>query len=92
VDVKIGGGTIGTFSPEKAAHVVANPADYVPMKGQDLYKYLGMNESKSHASERLRAAGIPGIRYLDGGSRSGGKGTSNFVVFDDALPKILSRE
>lgn len=40
---------------------------------------------------RLREAGIPGIRYLDGGSRSAGEGTSNFVLFDDRLPRILER-
>ncbi len=33
--------------------------------------------------------GIPGIRYLDGGSRSAGQGSSNFVLFDDQLPRIL---
>jgi hypothetical protein len=44
------------------------------------------------ASNYLRSLGIPGIRYLDQGSRSGGKGTSNFVVFDDQIPKIVGRE
>ena len=41
----------------------------------------------------LRTAGIPGIRYLDGGSRGAGAGTSNFVVFpseENAL-SILER-
>jgi hypothetical protein len=33
------------------------------------------------ASTYLRQAGIPGIRYLDPGSRGAGQGTSNFVVF-----------
>lgn len=33
--------------------------------------------------------GIPGIRYLDGGSRGAGAGTSNYVLFDDRLPRIL---
>jgi hypothetical protein len=36
---------------------------------------------------KLRDAGIPGIRYLDAGSRGAGSGTSNYVVFD---PKMLS--
>ena len=40
----------------------------------------------------LLESGIPGIKYLDQGSRAGGKGTSNFVVFDDQIPKILGRE
>jgi len=48
--------------------------------------------SQAAASRDLAGFGIPGIRYLDGGSRSGGKGTSNYVVFDDKLPKILKRE
>ena len=38
-------------------------------------------------------AGIPGIRYLDGGSRASGAGTSNYVVFpgNEGLLKILER-
>lgn len=39
----------------------------------------------------LRAAGIPGIRYLDGSSRSAGAGTSNYVVFDPATIEILRK-
>jgi hypothetical protein len=39
----------------------------------------------------MRQAGIPGIKYLDGGSRNAGQGSSNFVVFDDGLLKILER-
>ncbi len=40
---------------------------------------------------RLREAGIPGIRYLDEGSRAAGEGTSNFVLFNDRLARILER-
>lgn len=50
--------------------------------GETLYKALrGRGLSADQASAQLREAGIPGIRYLDGGSRGQGKGTSNFVVF-----------
>lgn len=44
-------------------------------------------------SEALRQAGIPGIRYLDQGSRGTGEGTSNFVVFpgNEDLLTILKR-
>jgi hypothetical protein len=42
--------------------------------------------------ERLQAAGVPGIRYLDQGSRGKGEGTRNFVVFDDKLISILSKK
>jgi hypothetical protein len=51
-----------------------------------------MQKSQAEISETMRRAGIPGIKYLDQGSRAGGKGTSNFVVFDDQLPKIVGRE
>ena len=39
----------------------------------------------------LKESGIPGIRYLDGGSRGAGTGTYNYVLFDDQLPRILER-
>lgn len=42
-------------------------------------------------SERLREAGIPGVKYLDEGSRSRNRGTRNFVVFDDGLVDILKK-
>jgi hypothetical protein len=45
-------------------------------------------DPKKKASEALLAAGIPGIRYLDGGSRSDGQGTYNYVAFDENLIKI----
>jgi len=44
------------------------------------------------ASQIMKEAGIPGIKYLDAGSRGAGNGTRNFVVFDDQIPKILKRE
>lgn len=45
-------------------------------------------DPKKKASEALLAAGIPGIRYLDGGSRSDGEGTYNYVAFDENLIRI----
>jgi len=48
---------------------------------------------QAKASEDLRAFGIPGIRYLDGGSRSAGQGSSNYVVFpgNENMLRILER-
>jgi hypothetical protein len=43
------------------------------------------------ASTTLREAGIPGIRYLDQGSRGAGEGSHNAVVFDDATIEILRK-
>jgi hypothetical protein len=39
----------------------------------------------------LREAGIPGIKYLDQGSRAAGDGSRNYVVFDDKLIEILRK-
>lgn len=49
--------------------------------------------SQADLSAVLRNNGIPGIRYLDGGSRGAGVGSSNFVVFpgEEGLLKILER-
>jgi len=42
------------------------------------------------AAKLLNDKGIPGIKYLDARSRSVGEGTSNFVVFNEDIIKILS--
>src|SRR5215831_2371850 len=39
----------------------------------------------------LRDAGIPGIRYLDQGSRAKGEGSRNYVMFDDKLIDIIKK-
>ena len=46
------------------------------------------------AAEKLKNMGIPGVRYLDGGSRGAGDGTRNFVVFpgNEGILKILDRQ
>jgi len=56
--------------------------------------YAGMVEqtgSGSTAAAALKEAGIPGIRYLDGNSRSAGEGSYNYVMFDDAPISIQER-
>jgi hypothetical protein len=40
---------------------------------------------------QLHEAGIPGIRYLDAGSRNAGDGSRNTVVFDPAMIEILRK-
>lgn len=47
--------------------------------------------SAAKATEALRKAGIPGIKYLDQGSRAAGEGSRNYVVFDDALIEIIRK-
>lgn len=60
------------------------------MPGKTLLDVYGQG---GNAEEMLRQAGIPGIRYLDEGSRGTGQGTSNFVVFpgNEDLLTILKR-
>ena len=63
--------------------------------GGEAYGELsGTLGGSAKASQVLRQAGIPGIRYLDEGSRGTGKGTSNFVVFpgEEEAVRILNVE
>ena len=63
--------------------------------GQQIYEQIGykLGNGDVGAGEYLRGLGIPGIRYLDGGSRAAGTGTSNYVVFpgEEGLLSILER-
>ena len=83
---------------------LAAPSVYDPT-GQELLGLLRNRDAQLSAqsflsnglghdvSKQLRQSGIPGIRYLDGGSRGAGAGSSNYVVFpgeEEAL-KILER-
>jgi hypothetical protein len=64
------------------------------MTGEELLRYIERQRrftGSGKAEDALREAGIPGIRYLDGGSRGAGSGTMNTVLFDDSLVKILER-
>jgi hypothetical protein len=47
--------------------------------------------SEPAATVALREAGIPGIKYLDQGSRTAGEGSRNYVVFDDKIIDILRK-
>lgn len=56
---------------------------------QNISKILGGNQS--FASQLLAESGIPGNVYLDQGSRAVGKGTSNYVNFDQDVLTILRK-
>jgi hypothetical protein len=86
------------------AGVVNLDAPFVSgLRGGELYKRarngapaklpLRQVDDEIFAAQRLREAGIPGVRYLDGGSRGAGAGTSNYVVFpgEEGALKILER-
>lgn len=50
--------------------------------------------SQADVSAVIRNNGVPGIRYLDGGSRGASVGTRNFVVFpgEEGMLRILERD
>ena len=61
--------------------------------GRALYKSLtDQLGNQVLASQFLSAAGIPGLKYLDGNSRAQGDGTRNLVVFEPEHTEILGRE
>ena len=64
--------------------------------GESVYRYLvEQQDSQVNTSEYFKNLGIPGIKYLDAGSRGGsGTGTRNFVVFpgEEKKVKILKRD
>lgn len=56
--------------------------------GQTLYNRLEIKLGPQKAARALHSAGIPGIKYLDAGSRGAGEGSRNYVVFDDKLVDV----
>lgn len=57
-----------------------------------LAKSLGNPRSGApEVSEFLKDKGVPGIKYLDQGSRGAGDGSHNYVVFDDNTINILKK-
>jgi hypothetical protein len=95
------GGSLGVFTSEKLPDVLQNPSKYVPTKGEDFYSKLANDawdrtggrsmQTDAAASQVLRDAGIPGIKYLDQGSRAAGEGSRNYVVFNDKLIDIVKK-
>lgn len=59
---------------------------------ESLSSELRAKGGADYVSQRMSELGIPGIRYLDGGSRGAGTGTSNYVLFDPQHAKILERK
>jgi hypothetical protein len=60
-------------------------------QGEEYARSLLDAHGKQGAAQKMREAGIPGIKYLDQGSRTAGDGSRNYVVFDDNLIEILRK-
>jgi hypothetical protein len=103
--IKVDGQVVGSSNTREQA--IANAEEMIeswsdPQEtGQALYKQAAgfyapggptsQLPSQVQASQRLKEAGIPGIKYLDSGSRAAGEGSRNYVVFDDRLVSILKK-
>ncbi|MDQ8050742.1 hypothetical protein, partial [Luteibacter sp.] len=61
--------------------IVRSPAVMDAVAEADPGRYPGALHQA--ASEALLAAGIPGLRYADGGSRGSGNPTHNYVIWDE---------
>jgi len=67
--------------------------DMPPHNGQSLMRWIenDAGADRGNIHNEMSQAGIPGIRYLDQGSRTAGQGSSNYVVFDPATIDILRK-
>jgi hypothetical protein len=67
--------------------------DWNPTDGSAFYRQLAnaVPGKAGEAAESLKARGLAGIKYLDGGSRAAGEGSRNYVVFDDKLISIVKK-
>jgi hypothetical protein len=65
--------------------------DFIGQQAAGIPSWMGV--PKPDSANVLREVGIPGIKYLDQGSRTAGQGSSNYVVFpgNERLLKILER-
>lgn len=68
-----------------------NGEDVVRALGSEMRGDRPIAKDSVAAAMALREAGIPGIKYLDSGSRRVGNGTRNYVVFDDKLIEITHK-
>jgi hypothetical protein len=60
--------------------------------GEGFQQALGKATARDVAvSQALQKAGVPGIRYLDAGSRGAGEGSRNTVVFDPTSMEVIRR-
>jgi hypothetical protein len=78
----------GTLVPSGASSV----QEAISAAGGDPSRVVVVNNpDPTIAAQRLQQAGIPGIKYLDAGSRGAGNGSKNYVIFDDKTIAILKK-
>lgn len=78
--------------PEAVRKVFTDMLGYEPnFLGAGMKIAQSRGVSSAEISRRLNEAGIPGIKYLDEGSRAGAEGSRNYVVFNDSLIDIMRK-
>ena len=86
-----------TATESNLSRIISASGDLRPeITGEMFYRGLAKDLGGDQAaSEALRKAGIPGLKYFDQDSRAGGEGTRNYVTWDqDVLDrsKMLERD
>jgi hypothetical protein len=76
------------FRPDRERSVMSIITDLTLAAGQAGFSG---DSARRAASEALRAAGIPGHRYLDNTSRAAGDGSYNYVIYDENAIRIEAR-
>ena len=79
--------TVDRLGESMRRHGIQGPS------GQEIVEQFGgvTGANARNLTSTLREAGIPGIKYLDQGSRAAGEGSRNYVVFDDSIIDILKK-
>jgi len=81
-----------SYSPSRAMDEIRAGRPSLDSTGEQIIGGDKLFADKRGSSVALRELGIPGIRYLDQGSRGARDGTSNFVIFDDDAATLLARD
>ena len=81
----------GYTDPDVIKNLWADPSGSMIYKNGPLAGKESARTSQHELSAALRDAGIPGIKYLDAGSRSAGDGSRNYVVFNDKNIDIIKK-
>ena len=71
--------------------MASDPIHAAYQRGELPFDEYQRSNPNVQVAERLREAGIPGIRYLDAGSRGAGDGSRNYVVFNENLIEIVRK-
>ena len=87
---------IQNINKELIPQLSAKEQKYTEQFNEDMpagmwYQTLARTVKPESLSKGLYEQNVPGLKYLDQGSRSSGEGTRNYVMFNDQFPEIVSR-